>query len=340
MRENFRHLLAFIPVFASCGSLASAQLVITPTFDSSITSLSDAAAIESSIDADIATFETTITTVNPDHVTIDFENVNSGLGFSHTAQADIDYSTYLSGLQANPNQSATQMAALATMPAANVGIQNDAQVLLTASDLAAIGQSALAASLVSGNGGFNSTISLNFSQLNDSRPDANPSLYDLQSVAYHEIDEVLGIGGNATTLYQAGATPPSSLPTDVGPLDFFRYSAPGTRSFTYDPTQKAYFSIDGGKTNLVFFNQQNGANGADFGDWGNPQGTAQGNTPPQVQDAFGTPGGEVNLGTNELTGLQVIGYNLVVVPEPSTWAMLLVSVGLLAYLRMRRMAHA
>jgi hypothetical protein len=315
------------------GSAAHAQLTITPTFDSSITSLSDASAIENSIDTDISRIESYITTPNPDTITIDFQNTTTGLGQSLTPQADLDYSTYLSDLEANPTKNANQTTALANMPAGpNTGINGATQVALTAANLAAIGQTALASSLVAGNGGFNSVISLNMGQLNDSRPDANSALYDLQSVAAHEINEVLGIGGNGSTLYQPGATPPSTLPTDVGPLDFFRYRAPGVKSFTYDPSAIAYFSINGGVTKLVNFNQQ-GANGSDFGDWGNanvPQ-TQEGNTPPQVQDAFGTPGGMADVGANELTALTVEGYNLTPeglevdgiasVPEPSTYGL-------------------
>jgi hypothetical protein len=238
--------------------------------------------------------------------------MSSGLGASNTPTADIDYSTYLADLEANPHKSANDATALANMPAGpNTGINNATQVDLTAANLAAIGETADANELVSEEGGFDGTLYFNFSITNDSRPDADPNKYDLQSVVAHEIDEVLGIGGNGSTLYQPGDTPPDSLPPDVGPLDFFRYSAPGVESFTYDPTTSAYFSINGGTTNLVYFNQQNGADGADFGDWGNPQGTGEGNTPPQVQDAFGSPDATPNLGVNELTALDVVGWNLI-----------------------------
>ena len=84
------------------------------------------------------------------------------------------------------------------------------------------------------------------------------------------------------------------------------------RSLTTNSSATAYFSIDGGVTDLVNFNQ---TAGADYADWAS-SGT------PQVQDAFGTPGTtNVNVGTNELTALDVIGYNLNAVPEPSTYAL-------------------
>ena len=292
-------------------STSTSNLTIIPTFDSSITSLANAATIEATINTAIAALENDVTANAPVTVSIDFKNITTGLANSLTPQSDISYSTYLAALQADPNKSANDATALATMPAGpNTGINNDTDVLLTGADLAALGQTAAASALVSGNGGFDSVLSFNFGIINDSRTNADPNRYDLQATATHEIDEILGIGGNGSSLYQAGVTPPASLPSDVSGLDFFRYSAPGVRSFTYDPTQSAYFSIDGGVTKLVNFNQQNGANGPDFGDWGNPQGTGSGNTPANVQDAFGTPGGAANLGRNELTALDVVGWTL------------------------------
>ncbi|MGD0960632.1 MAG: NF038122 family metalloprotease [Methylomonas sp.] len=332
---------------------AASNLTINATFDSSITSLSNASAIESGIDAAITNFENDVTTNAPVSVSIDFKNVSTGLGASNTPQMDLNYSTYLADLQALPNQTANQISAYATLPAGpDTGINNTTQVNLTAANLAALGDTADANSLVSGNGGFNSTVSLNTSIMNISASDTNPNNYALQSVAAHEIDEVLGIGGNGSQLYQPGATPPATLPTDIGPLDLYRYSAPGVLSFTYDPTTSAYFSINGGVTNLVYFNQQNGANGSDFGDWGNPQGTADGNTPPQVQDAIGTPGAPpITLGPNELTGLNVAGYGLTqaglladgltasAVPDPANlWLMLSGLLGIMGFRGRRKIA--
>ena len=87
--------------------------------------------------------------------------------------------------------------------------------------------------------------------------------YDLQSVAMHEIDEVLGIGG-------AGSRLPTTN-SSLGPLDLFLYSAVGVRSFTTSSSATAYFSINGGTNDLVNFNQ---TAGADYGDW------ASGAAPP------------------------------------------------------------
>ena len=83
--------------------------------------------------------------------------------------------------------------------------------------------------------------------------------YSLLAVVEHETDEVLGIGGSGSTL--GGAAFAGAL----GDLDPFRYSAPGTLSFTTSTTALPYFSINGGVTNLRFFNQAGG--GSDYADW-------------------------------------------------------------------------
>lgn len=295
--------------------LTNLTLVINPIFDSTITGNANVVAITNSINSAIQAYEQYF--VNPICVTILFAGINSGLGESLTPTAKIPYSQYLADLQANPSKSAYDTVALANMPSgAGTGINGNTQVALTAANLAAIGETGMASSLVTGNGGLNSKISLNFSLLNNSRPDQNPNLYDLQSVATHEIGEVLGDGGNGTTLYLAGSYTGQPSPTDgVGPLDFFRYSANGIKSFTLDPNAAApYFSINDGQTIFVHFNQF--GNGSDFGDWGDGTGPAdeQGNNPPQVQDAFGTPGATLNLGVNELIALNVIGYNFLIAP--------------------------
>ena len=147
--------------------------------------------------------------------------------------------------------------------------------------------------------------------MNDSRPGSSPSKYDLQSAVAHEMDEVLGIGGDGSQLNSVldGASDGS-----VSPLDLFRYSSAGVRSYTTSSTVSSYFSINGGTTDLVHFNQLN--DGADYGDWGDgvTPGDGQPNVPAQVQDAFGasgnTPAVEPNLGPNEMTAFDVVGWNL------------------------------
>jgi hypothetical protein len=152
-----------------------------------------------------------------------------------------------------------------------------------------------------------------------SPPNALPGNFSLKTVAMHEMNEVLGTGGAGSTLTGTGG-----LTGPVGPLDLFRYSAPGVRTYsnTLNNNPFAYFSIDGGTTVLSYFYQR--SVGPDFGDWlSNP---IPAGFLPQVQDAFGTPGVSPVDGINELTALNVVGYSVnfptQAVPEPSSLTLL------------------
>jgi hypothetical protein len=327
-------LLALLALLALCGASAMANLTIDPTFGTSITSLSDAGTIEATINSDISLIDSYI--ANPITVTIDFENINTGLGQSQTFQDDLSYSQYLSDLENNQVLSSYDTTALASLSAGpDNPVNGNADVHLADSVLRALGETAIA-----DNGtNFDSTISLNTGIMNLSRSGLqDTNKYDLVSVAMHEIDEVLGIGGTGSRI----STNAGGLATSVGAMDLFRYSGFGIRSYTIDTNAAAYFSIDGGKTPLVYFNQ---SPDGDYGDWGDGviPADGQGNTPPQVQDAFGGTSSEAepNLGANELEALDVIGWNLTpaglaLIPEPSTFAMVALALLGAGFVRRRR----
>ena len=81
------------------GSLAHAGLIITPTFDSSITSDPNAASIESTINQAINFYETTYS--NPVKVNILFKEMSSGLGLTNKLDYNIGYTNFRNGLVAN-----------------------------------------------------------------------------------------------------------------------------------------------------------------------------------------------------------------------------------------------
>jgi hypothetical protein len=102
----------------------------------------------------------------------------------------------------------------------------------------------------------------------------------------HEISETMG---RATLLTQSGS---------YGPLDLFRYAAPGIRQLMAG--QPAYFSADGGATNLDDFNT---VAGRDFGDWASSVGA----------DAFSAAlSGPVTQ--TDILVVQSLGFNTVVAP--------------------------
>jgi hypothetical protein len=267
---------------------AHAGLTIIATFDSSITQDPNAAAIEQGINDDISVLEHDITTPATD--TIEFASVSNGLGASATYYNQEPYSQYRSDLEHQAHLSASDRQALRSLPATLTNpVNGGADVNMTLPLLRATGEAALG----NASGHVDSTVLLNTSIMNLSRSGPqDPTKYDLQEVAMHEIVEVLGAGGAGDGL----------LSDQVGPMDLFRYSASGVRSYTTDPTAEAYFSVNGGVSNRGYFNQQSGG---DYGDWSSDL-----NGEPQVQDAFSTPGVQLNLDQNELIALDVVGYDL------------------------------
>jgi len=303
-----------VPKLTNDFYLTNLTLVINPIFDATITADLDVIEITNSIKSSIQEIERYI--ANPMCVKVLFVETNTGLGANFSARYLLLYSAYIAALQNNANKSANDTIALDTMPSGPAtGINGTTVVLLTAANEEAIGNTSMPNKVANDYGGFYGTVFLNITNMNLTRPAQHTNLYDLQSVAAHELDEVLGIGGCGSHLYLTTSYTGQASPTDaVSPLDFFRYSAPGARSFTLDPTATAYFSIDFGITTNVYFNQH--GKGSDFGDWGGSAGSADGesNKPPQVQDAFFTPGAMPNLGRNELIALDVVGYTLLSAP--------------------------
>ena len=289
---------------------ASAQFSIVATFDDATLTGQDKTDFEASINSAIQVYDSLITT--PVTVNITFKaDENVGLGQSSTYITTINYSQYLTDLAARATSS-YDSTALAHLPVqANNPVNGNAQMTLTLANLRALGETALG----NNNGGSDSTISLKTSLMNLSRTGTqNPNKYDLVATVEHEIDEVLGFGSALNGISNGSPTPT----TAISPLDLFRYTSGGVRSFDTISSTQAYFSIDG-TTLLTRFNQDSSGDYQDF--YTGPT--------PQVQDAFGTPGGVQNLGTNEKIGLDVLGYTLATtVPEPTTTALLIGAAGL------------
>ncbi len=303
-------------------------LTFNVTFDSTITSDPNASAIEGAINAALGVAEADISSNVA--VKLVFQETSSGLGSSSTYIYQLSYYNYYNRLKAIDTASgatAAQQAALASLGTAPTSSSSGNPV--NGSTLVDVtGPEARALGITTPTVPFDTTISLNTSIT--SPPNTLSGYYSLESVAAHEIDEALGIGGTGSTL---GDSTPA-----VGTLDLYRYSASGTRSFStiQTTTPYSYFSIDGGVTALAYFNQ---TSGADYADWlSNPIPNSFGT---MVQDAYGQTGANPVLGTAELTALNVIGYSLtssessgVTVPEPTSLAMLLP--GMLGLVSLRR----
>ena len=316
----------------------ASALVIKPIYDSSITSLSNAAQIQNAFNTianDYAKSFTSPVTVN---VGVSWGKVagsalpSTAVGASsNNIYGYFSYSQVKSYLtrssQSNPSNTSLATA-LRNMPATLTS--GPASFAVTSANAKALGLISATQSSPDAYIGFAGSAS-NYAF---SPSGTTASVYDFQAVAAHELAEVLGrISGVDGGKWRS-------------PLDLFRYSAPGALSYNYN--QAAYFSIDGGRTRLASFN--NSSSGGDRGDW------LTMSTSRDVSDAFIAKGQRKNLTAVDLTALDVLGwggYNLgnsgaspqtpafylisgPGVPEPATWAMMIGGFALVGAVSRRR----
>jgi hypothetical protein len=145
-----------------------------------------------------------------------------------------------------------------------------------------------------------------------------PDQYSAITSLFHEVDEVLGLGGPSSGL--------GRFPDGIGPDDLFRYDwFTHQPSYTTDPNAIAYFSIDGGQTAREIFNN---TGYGDYADWALQLYTGCADQYQHVQDAGGCFGHLHAMvpGAPELTALHAVGYNPV--PEPRAWTMLIMGLAI------------
>jgi len=298
-------LLAFFSMpFLQCA--AQANLDITASFDKSITDMADSDAIMSVINSTLSIYNKMYT--NNVTISLDFTSVDSGVGESTTTVYSLPYTTYLSQLTKDKQGDDTSF--LKYIQANAMGgnpVNGNANIKATSAELRAIGIADAVPNSPNAGTNYDSVIGLNFSVLNISRENPDDLDDDLQTVVEHEVDETLGMQ-SALDAYAkiVVGTPPGA----IGPMDLYRYDINGNRSFTTSSAVSAYFSVDGGKTDLQQFNQNPNY---DYQDW-TPSSEAF------VQDAVSTPGADPNLALPELTALDVLGYNTAApAPESSSF---------------------
>ena len=288
-------------VMTATTSTTLTGLVITPTFDSSITGNANSAAIQSVINKAIAVFQSRFKDALT--VTILFRYArtapNGTLLSGGVSRSDfpiyfIAWNTFITALKADA-KTANDATANASLPASalstNIAVSSAngrAVGLVAAPGMCANGTVSLTCPY-DGIVTLNAGISYSFT-----RPPSS-SNYDAQRQTEHEMDEVLGLG----SFLNLGGT-------NLRPQDLFSWSAAGTRNRTSSGMR--YFSINSGTTNIVSFNQNPSF---DFGDWLSsscPQAT------PYVQNAFVCPGvfSDVTASSPEGINLDVIGYDLVI----------------------------
>lgn len=208
-----RIVLAGIVVVATSGALSTpaAAVIIVPTFDSSITSQPNAAAIEQDVDYAIFTVSRLYTNNITVPITFSFLPLgDAGAAQSSTYLDQVSYGNYINALRenlaANPGNGVLATA-LANLSKGN-DATGSAYLTLTQTDAQMLGV---------GNSIGNNNITLNSSDPftfagqvlpcsgqcragPGTSPPISPTTFDANTALFHEIDEILGGGGQGSTI--------------------------------------------------------------------------------------------------------------------------------------------
>ncbi|MHB8530813.1 MAG: NF038122 family metalloprotease [Caulobacteraceae bacterium] len=329
---------AGLALLAMAGAQPARAVVIKPIFDSSITRLANAAQIESAFNSVAKQFDRSLASGATVNIQVSWGSVagqalpgadigasmdNLFSGFTYS-----DMKSYLAAASlANPLDK-TLATAAKDLPSTDPSRLNN--YMIPYAEAKALGLAPPTQTLMDGFIGFKNITSYDFNTLDGT----TKGYYDFQAIAAHEIEEVLGrITGLQTT-----------RPQWATPLDAFRYTANGVSSFSY--VAQAYFSINRGLTKSGSFNY---SGGGDRSDWLTLASSAD------AQDAYLASGKTLSLGSFDWTALDALGWNAAInpggysaiiggagpsgaasaVPEPATWALVLVGLGLAGAARRR-----
>ena len=302
--------LLVLPVCAALASPAVALTFNLTQIQGDTLTVSEAAAFQTAAAAWSAVLTDPVTV----NVSIGFRDLgtasNGGTILGATSPdfvTPMSYAAFESHYIADETSAADAQAA-AYLPSAVPG----GTVMLTSAEARALGFSTAAGT--DGSIEFTSNSGIQFA---DTRTALNGGNYDLTGIAEHEIAHLLGFdsaidsGGSIKTV-----------------LDLFRDSAPATPSF--QAGQPAYFSLDGGTTDLASFS---------IGGLGQYQASHWLQGSGGLLDPAVTAGHEESITPLDITALDVLGYNLagVAVVEPAS--MLLLASALLMLTLRRRLCR-
>src|SRR6476659_8964656 len=281
----------------------SSGLVITPTFDSTITNDPRSNAIQAMIISAIQRYQTLF--ADPITVSIRFRfssnrpdgtPLETGLvSASNSGLYQLDWDTYIPALKAD-GTTVNDMNANATLPTSALS-----PIMLTNSAVGrAVGLNTpsvmFADSSLGAGGPYDGIITINTAYpVQFTRP-VSAGNFDGEMFTEHEIDEVMGSGSHTDT----------PAPQFLCPIDLFSWASLNARNTS--SSGQRFFSIDQGFHLIVQFNQ---TPGGDFGDY-----DSDGFCPANrlfVQNAFNCPGQSTDVSASSPEGisLDVIGWDLV-----------------------------
>jgi hypothetical protein len=288
---------SYLEVMAAT-TVPATGLTVHATFDTSITGNPNAAAIEAMINRAISIQESLFN--DPITIQIRFRYATTAPDGSSLPQGTVSrsdfviygipWSVFINALRADARTD-NDNAANASLP----GSALSQTIKPSGANGRAVGLNtpmAMFADGTVGNGGpYDGIVTLNSADPFQFTRPTSPSNFDAQRSTEHEMDEIMGIVSDADS-------------SKLHPQDLFSWSSAGHRNITSSGTR--YFSIDGGVTNIVNFNQDSHG---DFGDW---LSEACPQTHPYVQNAFACMGQSSDLATvsPEAINLDVIGYDL------------------------------
>lgn len=275
-------------IFLAFAAMPARALNIVPTFDASITSLGNAAAVEGAISNAIQAFTSVYT--NSATINITFYWGATGpfsggisLGESITQLRGYTYNQIVNALSAK-RATANDSNAVASLPASDP--TGTGPWWVPRAQAKALGMSGINAndSTMDGQVGFASGMSYTF----DPNNRAVPGAYDFIGVAEHEISEVMGrlyLMNNGISGY--------------APYDLFHFTGSGVRNLSVNGAN-VYFSVDNGVTSLKNFFTN--ANQGDIQDW-------LSSASPDAFDAFASSGHLEPLSTADYIAMDILGYN-------------------------------
>jgi hypothetical protein len=290
---------------------ARATLIITPTYDSSVTGNSNAAQIENAVNYVAQQYEGLFTVPNRTvniNINVMASPGTSILGQSSTGLISTSYSSMRNALiSAYAPDSAD-------LPITDPVTGTHTYFVSTA-EAKTLG---LMSNNTSNDGTFTFGSGFNYTYNPNNR--AVSGAYDFIGVAEHEFAEIMGRVSGLGSDFGNG-TP------DYVPYDLFRYTGPNARGVS-NGGSGVYYSLNNGTTDLKNYNDGN-SNGGDSQDWAGG--------PADSYNAFTSPGVEENVTPIDVTAMNSLGYASAV-PEPATATVALVGFGGLLLRRRRTTA--